>query len=193
MAGLRTWQGPSLSTFLWVATRRFGHSSPAARFPRRFRHSRCWRLGLATPPPSGPLLVFGSGEASLEGAWPRWAGCLPVRQSSREASEAFPSQQAAGSVAEGSTAEERSRSTLLHRVVLRRVVLIDSFLLVPKVTLGLAAPQTLRHHQNPAPCQDSNQSPRHGQGATSQPQTLCLCQVRIAARAHGLAAGAMSG
>ena len=23
-------------------------------------------------------LVFGPGEASLEGAWPRWAGCLPV-------------------------------------------------------------------------------------------------------------------
>ena len=77
LAGLRTWRGPSLSAFLWVATRRFRHSSPAARFPRRFRHSRCWRLGLATPPPSGPL-VFGLGEASLEGAWPRWAGCLPV-------------------------------------------------------------------------------------------------------------------
>ena len=91
-----------------------------------------------------------------------------VRQSGREASEAFPSQQAAGSVAEGSKAEERSRSTLLHRLVLR-VVLIDSFLLVPKVTLGLTAPQTLRHHQNPAPRQDSSQSPRHGQGATSQP------------------------
>ena len=43
---------------------------------------------------------------------------------------------------------------------LAAAVLIDSFLLVPKVTLGLGAPQTLRHHQNPPPRQDSSQSPR---------------------------------
>ena len=37
----------------WASKVTFG--SPAARLPRRFRHSRRWCLGLATPPPSGPL------------------------------------------------------------------------------------------------------------------------------------------
>ena len=69
----------SPSPFIWVSKVTLG--TPAARLPRRFRHSRCWCLGLATPPPSGPLASFLMG---FEG---------DVRHSGREASEAFPSQQ----------------------------------------------------------------------------------------------------
>ena len=73
--------------------------SPFVRLPRRFRHSRCWCLGLATPPPSPVGWSSGLVRPVWEGAWLGRAVSQSfllgfegdVRQSGREA---FPSQQA---------------------------------------------------------------------------------------------------
>ena len=55
--------GLSPSPFLWVSKVTLG--TPAARLPRRFRHSRCWCLGRLR---RVRWLVFGPGEASLGGS-----------------------------------------------------------------------------------------------------------------------------
>ena len=84
--------GLSPSPFLWVSKVTLG--TPAARLPRRFRHSRCWCLGRLRR--VRWLVFFGLARPVWEGAWPRWASCLPVLSYGFrrcEAFEAFPSQQ----------------------------------------------------------------------------------------------------
>ena len=83
LAGRRAWGGQSAggsvatlgrlspSPFLWVSKVTLG--SPAARLPRRFRHSRCWRLGLARPPPSGPVAGQHALHSAVHGPWDRVA------------------------------------------------------------------------------------------------------------------------
>ena len=86
---MATLSGPS--PFLWVSKVTLG--TPAARLPRRFRHSRCWCLGLATlrRARAGLRAWRGqSGRAVSQSFLMGFEG--DVRQSGREASEAFPSQ-----------------------------------------------------------------------------------------------------